>query len=176
MPSGRGPSQQFVRITAGSAEGLIIGLIPKAGLTSIRASLLPDYAEKVWRKEMKDQPVRLYIRQPVRRMVSAFRFLSMGRPGILPERCAFEQYVDVVLDPQDLGNSHWLPQVAWFDEYNVTEVYQLERIGDTWPAEIELGHLNRSPDSTPVPQLGYRMDDINDYYADDLCIWNKCAG
>ena len=177
MPSGCGPSQQFIRITKGSAIGLIIGLIPKSAFTSIRGSLYPEHAEKVWRPEVKDQqlPIRIYIRQPLRRMVSAFRFLSMGRPGIVPDSCTFEQFVDIVLDPEDPGNSHWLPQVAWFDEYNVTEIYQLERIEETWPPEIALGYLNRSPDSTPLPALDYRLNDINDYYADDIRAWNKRA-
>ncbi len=166
-----GPGQQFMRITKGSATGLIIGLIPKSALTSIRGSLYPEYAEKVWRPEaMKHQfPIRIYIRHPLRRMVSAFRFLSM-QPRVLPGACTFERFVDLILD--GIRNSHWLPQVAWFDEYNVTEIYQLERITETWPSEIELGHLNRSPDSTPTPTMGYRMDELNDYYGNDLRVWN----
>ncbi len=167
-------AQQFIRITRGSATGLIIGLVPKAGLTSIRGSLYPEYAEKVWRPEVKERqlPVRIYIRQPLRRMVSAFRFLSMG-PGVLPDDCTFEQFVDLVLE--GIGNMHWLPQVAWFDDYNVTEIYQLERIAETWPPDIVLGHLNRSPDSTPVPEMGYRLNELNDYYAGDLKVWNNYA-
>lgn len=164
-------AQQFVRITSGSATGLIIGLVPKAAFTSIRSSLLPDYAEKVGRPEAKEQqlPIRIYIRQPLQRMVSAFRFLSTG--PVLPDDCTFEQFVDLVLEGS--GNSHWLPQVAWFDDYNVTEVYQLERIAETWPAEISLGHLNRS--TAPVPEIGYRLDELNDYYAGDIRAWNNHA-
>ena len=177
MPSGCGPSQQFMRITRGEAAGLTIGLIPKAGLTSIRDAIWPDYAEKVMRSEAKDKqtPVRIYIREPLCRLVSAFRFLLTNyRPRPVPAGCTFEQFIDLVLDP-DRTNSHWRPQVAWFDEYNVTEIYQFERIADTWPDYIPLGHLNCSPASTPVPVLGYRLDEINAYYADDSCIWRNSA-
>jgi len=174
-----GPGAQFVTITEGEAKGLTIGLIPKAGYCSIRKSVWKTYGFRCDRNEVKrDQtPIRIYIREPITRFISAYRFLNGGEEcgktrSLTPDVKTFEDFVDRVLDPDKEGDQHWMPQVSRFDGYNITEMYQFERIKETWPDYIPLIHINKTSDNAPYPKLGYRMDEIEKYYAEDIRVWN----
>lgn len=173
-----GPAPQFLKITKGEGNGIIIGLIPKSGFTSILHSLRPDSADRVSRLEALDEqlPIRLYVREPFARFISAWRYLSSTHGGLykelgLPEGYSFKQFTDRILDAGQPGDTHWMPQIARFKGYNITEIYQFERILETWPSDLLLKHLKRSPADVPVPKIDYRVGDLLEYYAEDIAAW-----
>jgi len=66
-------------------------------------------------------------------------------------------------------NEHWLPQLA--QHMPIDELFQLERIHETWPQEFPLRHENKG--RLQKPEISYRLAELSDYYAEDLEAWNK---
>lgn len=173
------PVPNFLKVTKGDGKGIIIGLIPKSGFTSIWHSLLPGSAVKVPPQQMLDEqlPVRIYIRDPLKRFISAFRYLSSIAPtGLhkeleLPLGYGLREFTDRVLDRTRKGDTHWMPQLPRFDSYNLAEIYRFEDIDDTWPGPAPLKHLKSTPNSVPVPELRHRIRHLSKYYVRDTFIW-----
>ena len=119
----------------------------------------------------------------------AIRSRASRRPGVLhgqqvfsgrrPQRqprlarFSIEHFTDKVLD-EGYWNRHWAPQIAQHKYFD--EIYRFENIAETWPHEYcyrELGQWNKS--KTPKPEIVYRLDELNEYYAEDLRAWEKAT-
>ena len=121
---------------------------------------------------------RIYLRHPITRFASMFAYFAPNdNYPIQPSRAAWqlekylsiEQFIDAVLD-LGIENEHWLPQLAQH-ELPMDEVFTLERIHETWPAEFPLGHYNKG--KIDKPDITYRLSDLETYYAEDLAAWSK---
>lgn len=156
-----------------------IGSTEKAAATSISNSLTrcPHYdAEQV---RARGYSTRLYLRHPITRFASCWAYFtpannfpndpvwSNAAYTMLRENPSVEQFTDAVLD--GATNEHWLPQLA--QHMPIDELFQLERIHETWPQEFPLRHENKG--RLQKPEISYRLAELSDYYAEDLEAWNK---
>lgn len=165
----------FIRIEKGPHTGLTIGLTEKAGCTSIQQSIKAarmGHPRSLDQMRTNQEPVRIYLRHPIKRFVSAWRYFqhSMFPEKLIPRHAPFEKFVECVLD-QLVGNVHWNPQLAMYAGCNIDEIYQFERIEETWPSDIPLKHLNQSPWYVRPPEVIHRLADLQEYYREDLETW-----
>ncbi len=161
-------------------DDLAISATEKAACTSIHNSLTrcPRYTiEQVRQRGLR---TRLYLRHPISRFASCWAYFTPANnfPGdpvwrnhaydVLREHPSVEQFTDIVLGGCE--NEHWAPQLAQHD-CAFDEIYQLEQIHETWPKKYPLRHENRA--RIDKPEITYRLDDLLDYYRDDLTAWQK---
>lgn len=171
----------FIEITKGQQTGVLIGLTEKAGSTSIQQSIKHGLKlqgghragePRDFNVVRKNQtPVRIYLRHPIKRLISAWRYFY---PSKFPERViaphsSFAKFVDHVLG--GIRNSHWDPQLELYAGCNIAELYQFERIHETWPADIELLHLNQSKFHVERPSIIPRQREVYEHYREDLEAW-----
>lgn len=158
-------------------DTLIITPTEKAGYSSMARAIKRSPRIPEW--EIPDHPatVRLYLRHPIDRFVSAWAFFTDG--GYFPaddrtdspRLAAFsiEEFTDKVLTGE-YWNRHWAPQIA--QHKYVDEIYRFENINETWPHEHTYRRLERVNQSkTPKPKITYRLYELLDYYARDLAAW-----
>lgn len=167
----------IIEISEGEGAGLFIGLTEKGGCTSIQQSV--KGARKGRSKSLQETitrqyPVRIYLRHPLKRLISAWRYFHPAlfpRESGVPAHAPYEEFVDCVLQP--LSNEHWNPQLRMYEGCNITEIYRFENIAETWPRDIPLRHLNSSYYPPPtLEQTGYRLAELQEFFAEDFAAWN----
>lgn len=77
-----------------------------------------------------------------------------------------EQFTDAVLG--GLENEHWYPQLK--QHMPIDEIRQFEHINETFP--VPLRHLNKG--FRDKPEITYRLDELQNYYREDLDAWQAC--
>lgn len=163
-------------------ENIVVGCTEKAAATSIRGALIR--CKKYTYKEVQQRGYRsrIYLRHPITRFASAWAYFTPANnfPGdpvwrnkaydALRDHPTVEQFTDAVLD--GMQNEHWAPQLAQhglvFDE-----ILRLENIRDTWPERYRLE--NRNQGRIPKPEITYRLDELENYYKEDLAQWQTQA-
>lgn len=165
----------LIKITKGAQSGTIIALTEKAGCTSMRQTLKRKRVGQLVdlnQAKLHQYPIRLYLRHPIQRFVSAWRYFypsQFPRESGIPAHAPIEKFIDDVL--RGVENEHWNPQLAMYSGCNIAEIYQFERVNDTWPSEWPLEHLNASHFSVRVPDVIPRHDELRQHYIEDLETW-----
>lgn len=165
-----------VEILGGEAAGTHIALIEKAGSTSILQAIKGSRKRgRGWDlQHMKEsqKPMRVYLRHPITRFLSAWAFFSPAAFPVrhIPTHAPVEVFIDKVLD-HCARNVHWNPVLEMLDGCNIAELYQFERIHETWPSDIKLLRLNVS--KKEKPEITYRLDELKQFYSRDLDAWES---
>lgn len=108
----------------------------------------------------------LVIRDPMERIQSGCRLALKELPDIAR---SYEEYVNWILAGHKFGL--WLPFTDLFcdeDGYLPTEHVRLQDVADHLPLE----RLNVSAETPPF-NTSYRYDEVRDYYAADVAIWEE---
>jgi hypothetical protein len=162
------------------AEGIALGWNNKAACTSIRHALMR--CKRLTCQQVLDRRLRtrIYLRHPITRLASAWAYFTPANNfptdpvwrnkgyEYMREHPSINQFIDGVLG--GALNEHWSPQLV---QHGLTfdEIYQLEKINETWPSRFKLEHLNQGRIDKPV--VTHRLDELFDLYKDDLDAWHK---
>lgn len=160
------------------SDELAIGATEKAGATSIMNALNRARFRRLTPEQIRQRGlrVRLYVRNPITRFASAFAYFAPNdnypiQPSraawLLAEHPTLEQFTDAVL--AGMENEHWSPQLA--QHMPIDEVLRFENAADTFP--VELPHMNKG--RIEKPEITYRLDELEDYYREDLDAWEAAA-
>lgn len=149
----------------------LVGMTPKAGWTSMQQAGKGYPTLDINAAARSDKPIVLFVRHPVDRLVSAWRFFH--QKAHFPNRhiaskTGLEKFVDQVL--KGVEDQHWMSQVKLHTHHRFipTVVHRFENIHEVWP---ELPHLNKGPG---VPfDLWHRKDEVEEYYRADLELWEN---
>jgi hypothetical protein len=166
----------LIEVIKGSQTGTIIALTEKGGCTSMRQTLKRQRAGKLRDlHQVREQqiPIRVYLRHPVKRLISAWRYFypsQFPRQTRIPAHASFEEFVDRVLG--GVSNEHWDPQLGLYAGCNIDELYQFERVMETWPPEFPLEHLNASHFSVRPPTHIPRQAEVNAHFREELDAWH----
>ena len=110
-------------------------------------------------------PTYIFIRDPVDRIHSGFKFL----PGCIP-KCplgmTYKEYVDQVLSGEP--ERHWVPQTDLVEGVENLTMYRFEDLETVWPTLgfPALKPHNISPD-VEIPDWDYRIKELMEFYAED---------
>jgi len=105
-----------------------------------------------------------FVRDPIERLQSAWRYFSpCGQAGI-PKGCSWPQFVDAVLSGE-MVNHHWMSMEGWYRTENLYRFEDLRRIWESIKLP-PLGHHRVSDHSMPTPN--YRVEELREIYAYDL--------
>lgn len=164
-----------------------IGAAPRSGSTSLY--YLAKHLEEQGYAEMLSKTPQesiCLIRDPIKRLASAYLLLPEGVKTRDPEtnfktvgRPEFEETVDAVLNDDgaawftaQIGNSAhafaWQPQTELYSEVEFPVWVRLEDNGGFFG--IQLPHENKAQE--PKPEVTYRLDELKNFYAEDIKIWN----
>lgn len=141
--------------------GLIIGVCPKAGSTSLRNDLhvpgtrplsitaVQELKKSFWR-------VVGVVRDPIDRFESCWNFFQYKHNGDFPagQFKSIEDFTDQVLD--GLENPHWLPQAQ-----QLTECQSFVNL-ETFPL---INHENKNEH---IERASFRLDELRAYYKEDF--------
>lgn len=139
-----------------------VGRTFKAGTTSIVTDL--GGGGVTW-QQLKNDDVRIFVRDPVERLRSAWQMMSDSYSDYLE----WPDFVDRVLSGE-LVDRHWMPQAkihTWGGRLIPTSFYLFEDIQEWWGKWFNrvLPHRNKS-NPREIPE--YRREDIKEFYAQDI--------
>lgn len=141
----------------------------RAGCTSIASLALNAGAEI-----LSDPPETciLLLKEPMSRFASAWCILPDGlqrrEEGNVIARQSIEDYTDGVLDDvEGVRSPHCWRQLEQHSDVKHLVLYRLE--GTTHIAGTELLHLNETEE--PKPELTHRVDELREFYAEDIAAW-----
>ena len=121
--------------------------------------------KKYLANEVAGNEVILFLRHPIDRQVSGFRwFHDLGEPHAKD----YETWVDYLLaGPDDI---HVIPVTARQQPWVVTQLYRFEDMPALWPKlfDVPMPHVNAS---RPHPVNDYRAEEITEFYRADLDLW-----
>ena len=163
-----------------------IGAAPRSGSTSLYhfANALKQNDQAIFLSETPKDAICL-IRDPIKRLASAYLLLPEGVKTRDPVtnfktigRPSFEDTIDAVLDDEgqawfdtQIGDSAhafaWQPQVELYSECEFPVWVKLEGNGGFFG--MQLPHENVSME--PKPEVTYRLDELKEFYAEDIKIW-----
>lgn len=154
-----------------------VALIPKAGSQSIQMALGRN---QIPAEEALELPVRLaFIRNPIKRLESNFTYFKFlgneHNTWAVPKQAltSWSSFVDHALEVED---DHWKPQVkliSYEGQIVCNVVHRLERIKEFWKVYFPDNALPHINSLRGVNQVPYRLDDLYDYYAEDLEMWHS---
>lgn len=166
-----------------SAGDFILGVVNKCAGNSlvtkcreIEGGLHPLRPEEVL-KQRTDRPVRLYMREPIDRLESAYCFFReqyRKRQRSHEEHLQFEDFSEFVDAIMTIWDPHWAPVVQHHTYKRVflpTDVRRFEDIGEF------LGpiHNNKSP-REPVPWTEDVLGRVYVRWAEDFALYGTLAG
>lgn len=148
----------------------IIAASPKVASTSIQAALepynFPHYSAGARACPPIEGRAILFVRDPIERFISGYRFLSRAREILI----CYRGFVDQVLDGwMDMHIQAQRDYHSIDGEFKPTELYPFERLGEIWPF-VGMGDLpvkNASPKNWPDVDISYRLEELQNYYAKD---------
>ncbi|MBX2967184.1 MAG: sulfotransferase family 2 domain-containing protein [Cyclobacteriaceae bacterium] len=131
------------------------------------------------------------VRHPVSRLFSVYRDFfqrDAGKPfiyqnylgGILPQTLSFDEFVERISRiPNRFKDQHFKPQHLFIKPYRKKgisiQVFKLEEPEKLQqfllPYNIALPHLNKSPETTPIPYRESTLDTIKKMYAFDFKVY-----
>ena len=171
------------------SRGIALCIIPKSGSTSFRDALMAG--RFLTKAEVLDCDKRVaFMRSPLDRWSSAYSFFHFLHENNIkgqhehevPQSVThngYEAWVDFALEVaiSEKPNMHWVRQAEIMGGVQ-THVYRLNRAnidahwGKYWPG-IKPGHLNGLTEHLPITD--YRVDEIKNYYSDDLTMYKNLA-
>ena len=159
-------------VDVGKNEGVL--LVFKAASRSILA------AGKIADPDKGSLPkkVHVFVRDPLERVISGYRFFSMRnldprgpfRDRELPKIESYEDYVDNILSGD--RNVHWEPVADLIERFGKPVIiHRFEDMQAEFPNGIQLERRN---ESKPVHvNEGYRYDELREFYAADYALRNS---
>ena len=176
---------QYYNIRTKTCE-FSIGAAPRSGSTSLFdfAKKLEAEGEASFLSEPPKDAICM-IRDPIQRLASAYMLLPDGINSRDPitnfktvGRPAFEETIDAVLNDDGaawfndkIGNSAhafaWQPRSELYSECEFPVWVRLEGNGGFFG--LQLPHSNKTEGEKP--EVTYRLDELKDFYAEDLRIW-----
>ena len=158
---------------------MALAIIPKSGSQSMRR-VLRQYKE-IPAEEVRGFDTRVaFIRHPVARLGSAFRFFHwLMIDGVKCDKTAppksvlneWPKFVDYALEND---NPHWRSQISFISDDSgmvANRLHKFENVGRCWE-EYYQGILPWINATSKVPYADYRVDDINRFYKADLELWH----
>lgn len=162
-----------------SYQGKAVAIVPKCGNTSF-SNLVGGVRLTLDETLAVDTRV-MFVRDPLDRFTSAYSFFHMlncddrGKVHVPREAThnGYEHFVDFALSTE---NPHWKPQMQLTGGI-ATHLYKFscESIRKWWPVHWP----GRQPDwlnaCSHLPTTDYRMNDLLEYYAEDLLAYERAA-
>lgn len=161
-------------------DELAIGATEKAAMTSIGAALNRCRRLTPEQVKLRGLRTRIYLRHPIMRFASVFAYFApndnfpvqRSRPAdLLAKTPTLEQFTDAVL--AGLWNEHWGPQLDQHRAVGPDQVYCLEYMKETWPAQFPIGFHNKG--RIEKPTINHRLADLLEYYREDFDTWTRLS-
>ena len=167
-------------------NNIAIALVPKCANTSIRSAFGAS-GKRMSCDEAMAVPRRVFfMREPFERLKSDFRFFNWlydvgseysGVESIKLNKeilSSWDSWTDYILTHPDV---HWMPQVEQLKtsdgEFAPNILHKLDDIDKLW-GEYFPGLIPTENETvkTEIKNLDYRINDINEYYAEDYKVWH----
>lgn len=149
-----------------------VALIPKAASTAMHNTRL------FYREGVCPVPLYAFVREPIERLGSAWRFFRDKQADELVPR-HYEVFVDRILDA-DHFNAHWCPQALLVEDHPQVIPVRFEDMARVW-RQVGFPLLKHQNWSNPRRRFDstYRAKELVDYYAADHALrdaeWQRMA-
>lgn len=146
-------------------KGVGVLTIPKCASSSMKK--MTKGAAKSLKRDTIPKRMIVFVRDPIERLESAYRFFSKSRSNKF--NATWFELVDAVLNGHP--NIHWMPQTRYIENFPGIEAYPFECLATVWRALFGT-ELTWANPSDPMDLAGYRIDELKEHYREDYQ-WRK---